>query len=297
MARFRSVQGVYPPPATHWVGDGFEVQQYIPGSQRLVREVSPFLMMDYHPPAYYPPTSAQRGVGSHPHRGFETVTLVYAGRLAHHDSAGNSGVIGPGDVQWMTAASGILHAEYHAPSWAREGGVLHSVQLWVNLPAKHKMAAPRYQSLLDAQMGRVALDEQGSELRVIAGTYQGVTGPALTWTPVTLLDAQLQPQARIVLELPAEHTLSVLVMAGRVRVNGERSAGQQELVVFAQDAEQVELVAESESQLLILGGEPIREPVVSYGPFVMNTKVQLLQAITDFESGKFGELKLEAPSR
>ncbi|MGV3523777.1 MAG: pirin family protein [Candidatus Sericytochromatia bacterium] len=297
MAAFRSLQGVYQPPAAHWVGDGFEVQQYLPGSHRLVQEVSPFLMMDYHAPAYYAPTTSQRGVGSHPHRGFETVTLVYAGRLAHHDSAGNSGVIGPGDVQWMTAASGILHAEYHERNWARQGGLLHSVQLWVNLPARYKMADPRYQSLLDAQMGRVALDDQGSELRVIAGTYQGVKGPALTWTPVTLLDAQLQPQAQIVLDLPAEHSLSVLVMAGQVRVNGERSVGQQELVVFAHDAERVELVAESESQLLILGGEPIREPVVSYGPFVMNTKAQLLQAMTDFESGKFGQLRLEAPSR
>ena len=285
----RSIQGVYLPPAPHWVGDGFQVQQLIPGPKHLVKEVSPFLMLDYHPPMYYAPAAQQRGVGSHPHRGFETVTLVFAGKLAHRDSAGNSGIIGAGDVQWMTAASGILHEEFHEKEFAAAGGVLHSVQLWVNLPARHKMADPRYQTLLDAQIGKVALDDKGSLMRVIAGEFQGIAGPALTWSPVTLLDARLQAGASFSLDLPADYTLNVLVIDGEVRLNGQ-AAKLQELVVFAQDGQLLEIEAHSESQLLILGGEPIREPVASYGPFVMNSHAEILQAIEDFQSGRFGVL-------
>jgi redox-sensitive bicupin YhaK (pirin superfamily) len=217
------------------------------------------------------------------------VTLVFAGKLAHRDSAGNSGVIGPGDVQWMTAASGILHEEFHEKEFAAAGGVLHSVQLWVNLPAKHKMEAPRYQTLLNDQIQQVELDDLGSRVRVIAGEYQGVQGRALTWSPVTLLDLSLQAGSRFKLELPQDYNLSVLLISGQAELNGQQ-AGQQELLVFNHDGTELEILAERESQLLILGGEPIREPVASYGPFVMNTKAQLLEAIEDFQSGRFGTL-------
>ncbi len=286
----RSIQGIYLPPAPHWVGDGFQVQQLIPGPRHLVQEVSPFLMMDYHPPAYYPPAEKQRGVGSHPHRGFETVTIVYSGKVAHKDSAGNSGIIGPGDVQWMTAASGILHEEFHEQEFTRTGGVLHSVQLWVNLPAKDKMAAPRYQTLLNQDIPVVKLDDQGSILRVIAGEFDQVKGSALTWSPVSLFDVTLQAQGKLKLDLPAEHNVVLLVISGQVKLNNQQSARQQELIVFEHDGSLVKIEAESESQLLVLSGEPIREPVASYGPFVMNTKAELLQAIDDFQSGRFGVL-------
>lgn len=284
----RSLKGIYQGPPPHMVGDGFKVRNYFPGGNRLVHEVSPFLMMDYHPPHHYPPTTRQRGVGAHPHRGFETVTLVWEGKVAHRDTAGNSGVIGPGEVQWMTAASGVLHEEFHEREFAAQGGELHSVQLWVNLPRTHKMSPPRYQALTRDLIPEVILDK-GSVVRVIAGEYQGQQGPALSVTPVTLLDVKLSAGREASFSLPENQNLLLLLTSGELETQGQ-SAKAQELVVFARDGESVSVKALQDSTLLVLGGEPIFEPIASYGPFVMNTRAELIQAIEDLESGKFGVL-------
>lgn len=285
----RSLHGIFQGPPPHMVGDGFRVQGYLPGPANLVKEVSPFLLMDYHPPHHYGPTQAQRGVGAHPHRGFETVTMVWEGKVAHRDTAGNSGVIGSGEVQWMTAASGVLHEEFHEKEFAAAGGNLHSVQLWVNLPAKHKMDPPRYQALTNDKIAEVAIDQQGSVVRVIAGEYEGVKGPALSFTPVTLFDVRLKAGARATFSLPAEQNLFLLLAQGELEANGHQ-VRQADLAVFERDGESVTLEARADSLLLVLGGEPIREPIASYGPFVMNTRAELMQAITDLQSGKFGVL-------
>ncbi|MEZ0374777.1 MAG: pirin family protein [Candidatus Sericytochromatia bacterium] len=285
----RGIQGIYQGPPPHMVGDGFRVRGYLPGPERLVQEVSPFLLMDYHPPYAYPPTTAQRGVGAHPHRGFETVTMVYEGKVAHRDTAGNSGVIGPGEVQWMTAASGVLHEEFHEKEFAAAGGILHSVQLWVNLPAKDKMSAPRYQALTNDKITEVALDQAGSVVRLIAGEYAGVKGPALSFTPVTIFDVRLKAGAEATFSLPSEQNLFVLVAQGELSANGS-PVQEQDLVVFDHAGESISLKAASDSIVLVLGGEPIREPIASYGPFVMNYRAELIQAIEDLEAGKFGVL-------
>lgn len=284
----RSIKGSYQGPPPHMVGDGFKVKNYFPGGNRLVQEVSPFLMMDYHPPYQYPPTTAQRGVGAHPHRGFETVTLVWEGKVAHRDTAGNSGVIGPGEVQWMTAASGVLHEEFHEREFAAAGGELHSVQLWVNLPRTHKMSPPRYQALTHELIPEVKISEQ-SVVRVIAGQYEEVKGPALSVTPVTLLDVKLSAGEEASFSLPDNQNLLLLITQGEIQTQ-DQSAKTQDLVVFARDGESISVKALTDSTLLVLGGEPIFEPIASYGPFVMNTRAELIQAIEDLESGKFGVL-------
>lgn len=285
----RSVLGVYQGPPSHWVGDGFEVQNFLPGPQQLVKEASPFLLLDYHPPRVYSPTQQQRGVGAHPHRGFETVTLVYEGALAHRDTSGHSGEIGAGEVQWMTAAAGILHEEFHQRDFAARGGTLHSVQLWVNLPGAHKMDAPGYQALTRETIPELNLDDAGSRLRLIAGEYAGHRGPARSFTPVSLFDLRLAAGAKLPLTLPAAHNLMLLVTGGRIRANGHQArAG--ELVVLARDGAGLELEALEPSLVLLLGGEPIREPIARYGPFVMNTRAELIQAFEDLEAGRFGQL-------
>lgn len=285
----RSLKGIYQGPPPHMVGDGFRVQNYFPGGNRLVQEVSPFLMMDYHPPREYGPTQAQRGVGAHPHRGFETVTLVWDGYVAHRDTAGNRGVIGPGEVQWMTAASGVLHEEFHEQDFAARGGTLHSVQLWVNLPRAHKMDPPGYQALTSDSIPAVALDEAGSVARLIAGEHRGVKGPARSFTPVTLFDLRLKAGVEESFSLPKDQNLFLLVVSGEIEANGQ-TVHEQDLAVFGHDGEAVTLKALSDSIVLLLGGEPIREPIASYGPFVMNTRAELIQAIEDLDAGKFGVL-------
>jgi quercetin 2,3-dioxygenase len=222
MTTERKIAGVYRGAPIHWVGDGFRVSNYFPSGNNFGSRVSPFILMDYAPPYRYPPTeSHQRGVGPHPHRGFETVTLAFKGSVAHHDSGGNAGVIGPGDVQWMTAASGVLHKEYHEREFARAGGEFHMMQLWVNLPRAHKMDPPRYQALTAAQMGHVELPDGGGHVRVIAGEYEGVKGPAKTFTPVTMFDIRLNAAGEIPLAFPAHENTLLLVMQGEVKVNGQ----------------------------------------------------------------------------
>jgi len=281
--------GVYQPGSTHMVGDGFPVRNLFP-SNDLDREVSPFLMLDYAGPQYFSATDHPRGVGEHPHRGFETVTIVYEGVLAHRDSAGHAGVIGPGDVQWMTAASGVVHEEFHEKEFAKKGGTLHAIQLWVNLPRASKMSAPRYQTILNADIPAINLDGGAGQLRVIAGSYLGHKGPARTFTPVELYDLQLKAGRQAQLSLPEGHNTSVFVLQGRATVNGSHEAGEAELIVCKRNGSRVTIDAKEESRILIMSGEPIEEPIARYGPFVMNTKTELIEAIQDYQSGKMGHL-------
>ena len=289
-ARPRSIEGIHRAPPLHWVGDGFRVVGYFHAVPDAARKMSPFLLLDYHPPYDYAPTETPRGVGVHPHRGFETVTLAWQGRVAHHDSAGGGGVIGPGDVQWMTAASGVLHKEYHEAGYARTGGPFHMAQLWVNLPAAHKMDAPRYQALVADRMGVVELADGAGEVRVVAGEYRGARGPARTFTPIDLYDARLSSGGALELSFPAHHTAAVLVMKGELEVQG-RAAREGDLILFGRDGEGIAIEASRDSHLLVLSGEPIDEPVVQYGPFVMNSQREIVQAIDDLQRGAFGHLE------
>lgn len=287
MSEQRKVAGVYGGAGFHWVGDGFHVTQVFPGAQDLGERISPFILMDYHAPYKYSPTDTPRGVGVHPHRGFETVTLAFEGALAHHDSTGAGGVIRAGDVQWMTAASGILHKEYHEAEWARTGGRMHMMQLWVNLPAAHKMDAPGYQPLTTGEMGTVVLD--GASVTVIAGEYRGVRGPARTHTPINLWRAELDAGGSLDMSFPAAHNAAVFVMEGDV-VASDVEVGEHELVLFANEGTDIEIRTSRGAHLLVLEGEPLGEPVVAHGPFVMNTREEIVQANTDFRLGRFGQL-------
>ncbi|HKT35108.1 MAG TPA: pirin family protein [Nitrospira sp.] len=285
----KELVGMYRPGSTHMVGDGFPVRNLFP-SNDLDRALDPFLMLDYAGPRHFSPTEHPRGVGEHPHRGFETVTIMYDGAVAHRDSAGNAGVIGPGDVQWMTAASGVVHEELHEAQWAKEGGTFQAIQLWVNLPQAHKMSAPRYQTLLNADIPAVALAHGAGRLRVIAGTFQGRKGPARTFTPVELYDLQLLAGGRIELTFPEGHSTSVFVLQGGVSANGAAPAGEAELAVFKRQGSLVVLEATQDSRLLVMSGKPIEEPIARYGPFVMNTKTELVQAVEDYQAGRMGHL-------
>jgi len=284
----RTVAGVHRSAPFHWVGDGFFVSSYFPRPQLRAERVSPFLLMDYGPAKEFPPkASGQRGVGWHPHRGFETVTVAWEGSVAHRDNAGHAGVIEPGDVQWMTAGAGILHEEYHEERFTREGGRMHMMQLWVNLPKKHKMTAPAYQPIAGAQIPTVAID--GGTVRVIAGEFRGTRGPAHTFSPVTLLDVRLSAGAKLSLALPSHHNAMAIVTTGKL-VADDLEAGKGELMLFANDGESLTVRAEDDTHVLVLAGEPLNEPIAQHGPFVMNTFDEIEQAIVDFQAGKFGEI-------
>ena len=289
MNKERSVSAIYRGSAPNWVGDGFFVSNYFPNGNDLDQKISPFVLLDYQAPHVYSPSNLhQRGVGSHPHRGFETVTIALQGSLAHRDTAGNSGVIGPGDVQWMTAASGVLHEEFHEPNFARQGGPMEMFQLWVNLPKDHKMDAPSYQALTGAQMGRVDLPADGGHVRIIAGEYGGVRGPAKTFTPINLFDIELKRDVPARFAFPARQNTSLVVTKGSVLINGKQTAKTGEFVLFENAGEEIVLQS-SAAHLLLLNGEPIEEPMVQYGPFVMNTQDEIRQAFLDFKNGKFGQ--------
>ena len=285
----RQIAEVKQPVSRHWVGDGFPVRtlfSYGEGSAA----VSPFLLFDYAGPHVFEPTASQRGVGQHPHRGFETVTIVYDGEVAHRDSTGQGGVIGPGDVQWMTAAGGIIHEEFHSPGFAKTGGPFRMVQLWVNLPAKHKMSAPGYQGITKADIPEVTLANDGGTARIIAGQFGAVKGPARTATPINLWDVRLQAGADVTLDLPEGHTAMVAVLTGHVTVNGGQALGEAEIVRFERTGPAARLQADGDSIVLVMTGEPINEPVVGHGPFVMTSTQEIRQAITDFNSGRFGQI-------
>ncbi len=274
----------------HWVGNGFPVRSVF-GYNDLGRELSPFLLLDYAAPYAFPPGNEKRGVGGHPHKGFETVTVAYQGELEHRDSSGGGGKIGAGDVQWMTAGNGIVHEEFHSPEFTRQGGTLQMVQLWVNLRARDKTAKPGYQTLLNAQIPSVALPQDAGTVRIIAGEYAGQKGPAKTFTPINLWDVNLAAGKAAELPLPDGHTTAVLVLSGDVMVNAERDAGEGALVMFARSGDGIRLQAKSDAKLLILDGEPIAEPVVGHGPFVMNSRAEIQQAFEDYQLGRMGELE------
>jgi hypothetical protein len=285
----KKILGLYSAPRQHWVGDGFPVRSlfsYDSHGQHL----SPFLLLDYAGPTQFTPAARPRGVGEHPHRGFETVTIVYQGEVDHRDSTGGGGHIGPGDVQWMTAASGILHEEFHSQSFTRSGGTLEMVQLWVNLPAKDKMSAPRYQTLQNQDIPAVALPDGAGTVRVIAGEFDGHRGPARTLTPIDLWDVRLNQGKTTQVSLPEGRTLALIVLRGTVMVNDAQVAREAQMVMLDRAGTEASIEANTDATILLLSGEPIDEPIVGYGPFVMNTQAEIAQAIEDFNSGRFGRM-------
>jgi quercetin 2,3-dioxygenase len=287
MTTQKKVLGTYSAGSNHWVGDGFPVRNLFPSNGV---DVDPFLMLDYAGPSRFEPAKKPRGVGEHPHRGFETVTIAYQGSVGHRDSAGNSGVIYPGDVQWMTAASGVVHEELHEAEFTKNGGVFEMVQLWVNLPKAQKMSKPRYQGITKAQIPVIEL-EGGGHARVIAGELLGRLGPAKTFTPVNLFDVILKAGERFELPLPDGHNAAVVLRKGDVLINGtDTLSGEALIAPLSEEGDAVTLEAKADTQLLILSGEPIAEPVASYGPFVMNTHEELAQAVEDYRAGRMGHL-------
>ena len=285
----KKVLGVHGNPNGHWVGDGFPVRSLF-FYQNFGKQLSPFLMLDYAGPTKFEPTTTQRGVGQHPHRGFETVTIVYKGEVAHHDSTGSGGTIGPGDVQWMTAASGILHQEFHSEEFAKSGGILEMVQLWVNLPSKDKMTKPGYQAILSADIPTVQLPQSAGSSRLIAGHYQGQSGPAHTFTPMNVWDLSLKQGASFDLPAPESWNTALIVLHGSIRVNHEVHAEEAQMVLLSGEGTDLHVEVETDAIVLFLSGQPIDEPIVGYGPFVMNTKEEIDQAIQDFNSGNFGRI-------
>lgn len=284
----KEILGRYGNDHGHWVGDGFPVRSLF-SYHGLGQHISPFLLLDYAGPHYFAPTAERRGVGQHPHRGFETVTIVYDGEVEHKDSAGNGGVIGPGDVQWMTAGGGILHEEYHSPGFARTGGPFRMVQLWVNLPAKDKMTPGGYQAIVNADVPVVELASGAGVARVIAGAFDGIDGPARTFTPVNVWDMRLTRDAEMRLPLPEGHVAMLVVLSGRLTVAGEHEIGEAEMLLLGRDGQDVELRVDGDTTLLVLTGEPIDEPIVGHGPFVMNSEAEIRAAINDFNSGRFAQ--------
>jgi redox-sensitive bicupin YhaK (pirin superfamily) len=276
----------------HWVGDGFPVRSIF-SYHDSGAELSPFLLLDYAGPVDFEPTSQRRGVGEHPHRGFETVTIVYDGEVEHRDSSGGGGIIGAGDVQWMTAAGGIVHEEFHSPAFAKRGGRFEVIQLWVNLPAKDKMVAPGYQPITDAQIPRVDIPGGGA-LRVIAGDYNGNAGPARTFTPMNIWDVRLNAGTRTEFEVPADYTTGLFVLRGQIRLSGGEQVGEAQIAVLEREGGKFAVDALEDSTLLLLNGAPIAEPVVGYGPFVMNTQREIQQAIADYQSGSMGRIARQA---
>ncbi|VEI61527.1 pirin family protein [Serratia rubidaea] len=283
----KKILGVYDSPQAHWVGNGFLVNSLFSYNE-LGSEMSPFLLLDHAAPTKFRETTGRRGVGQHPHRGFETVTIVYQGEVEHRDSTGGGGVIGPGDVQWMTAASGILHEEFHSTAFSRRGGTVEMVQLWVNLPAKDKMAAPGYQTLLNQAIPQVPLADDAGQVRVIAGHFAGHDGPARTFSPLNVWDMTLNAGHRTQLTVPEGHTLALVILHGAVLVNDEQIVRETQMVRLDRAGDSFTIEANNDVSLLLLSGEPIDEPIVGYGPFVMNSEAEIQQAFHDFNSGEFG---------
>lgn len=280
----KHIEKIVRPGTPHFVGDGFRVHNFIPGTSSMER-MDPFIMMDYNAPYVFPPSEIPKGVDVHPHKGFETVTIAYKGKVEHADSAGGGGVIGEGDVQWMTAGNGILHKEFHETEWSKSGGLFHMMQLWVNLPAKYKTTPPKYQAIKNADIPKVPITD--GEVAVIAGEYNGVNGAASTFSPIHMYNLRLQKGAKTTLSFPKHYTTTLVTVEGSIRVNEQEEVAADHFVLFKNDGENFTLEATSDALILVLSGEPI----AAYGPFVMNTRQELIQAFQDFEQGKFGELK------
>jgi quercetin 2,3-dioxygenase len=287
----RTIERVFRGASQHWVGDGFHVSNYFPSATESQKRMSPFFLLDYQQPEAFTPTTRRRGVGTHPHRGFETVTIAYQGSIAHRDSAGNGGVIGPGEVQWMTAGGGILHNEFHEEEFARTGGILHMMQIWVNLPRNHKLTAPKYQALTEGSITTVPLADERGVVRVISGVHEDTRGPAETFSPAHMLDLRLKPGAEVRLPTPRDYNTALLVLQGQVTANGSKPVSAGEFILFKNDGDEVVVESLTESIVMFLSGAPIDEPLVHYGPFVMNSVDEINQAIDDFNSGGFGQLR------
>ena len=286
----KNVEKVIAPPAAHYVGDGFRVHNLIPGGMEMQR-MNPFIMLDYNSKFYFSPTDTPRGVGVHPHKGFETVTIAYKGSVAHHDSSGNSGVIKEGEVQWMTAGSGVLHKEYHEKEFSKAGGDFQMVQLWVNLTAKDKKSKPKYQAITKDQIGKLQLSGNDGVVEVIAGKYEDVKGAAFTFTPVHMLNARIKKGAKVPFSFPANYHTALLVIEGSININDAENASVDQFALFKNDGESFGIEAIEDSVVLVLSGEPINEPIAAHGPFVMNTREEISQAMNDYNIGKFGFLE------
>jgi redox-sensitive bicupin YhaK (pirin superfamily) len=292
MPKTKTIQQILPPPPTHMVGDGFRVHNFFPSGYNMHNQrMSPFYMLDYNSLIEFPASDHQRGVDVHPHRGFETVTIAYKGAVAHHDSAGNSGVITEGGVQWMTAASGILHKEYHEKEFSKKGGPFQMVQLWVNLLAKDKMTPPKYQGFDNNQLGKYKLPEQNGMIEVIAGDYKGTKGPASTFSPIELYNARLEKAVIVDLSFPADFNTGIVVIEGSIRINDDDLAPVDHFCLFRNDGTEIKIEALENTVFLVLSGQPLKEPIVAHGPFLMNTVQEIRDAMTDFGSGKFGHLE------
>lgn len=285
----RNIERIVAPGTPHFVGDGFRVHNFIPGGQKdFQKRMDPFILMDYNSKYTFPPSKHSRGVGAHPHRGFETVTIAYKGAVAHQDSAGNEGVIREGDVQWMTAGNGILHKEYHAEEFSETGGEFQMVQLWVNLPARFKGTPPGYQGIVNRDISRYLLENGDGEIEIIAGNYKGTTGTATTFTPIHLMNAKLREGARAGFSFPAHYNTALLVVEGEIEVNNGIVVAADHFVLFQNEGEEFVIRARKEAVVLVLSGEPFNEPIVQQGPFVMNSPEEINQAITDFNMGRYG---------
>ncbi len=288
----RNVEMVATPKSPHFVGDGFRVHNFIPSYPRMdMKRMDPFIMLDYNSKYDFPASDTPRGVGVHPHRGFETVTIAYQGKVEHRDSSGGGGVIGEGDVQWMTAASGVLHKEYHESEWSKKGGTFQMVQLWVNLPAKDKMSTPKYQSLENKDIRKVELPNQSGIVEVIAGEYNDTQGSASTFSPLHIYNIRLNKGGKAELELPSDFNTALLVIEGSIKVNESEDVPTDNLALMENDGEQFSIEATEDSVVLVLSGKPLNEPIAAHGPFVMNTQEELVQAFNDFNTGKFGYLE------
>lgn len=286
----KKIERIYKKPGhPHMVGDGFRVYNYFPNGYGIRQLVDPFIMLDFNPAHDFGPSPQPRGVGSHPHKGFETVTIAYQGSVEHKDSTGGGGVIGPGDVQWMTAGGGILHKEFHETEFSKKGGPFEMIQLWVNLPKKDKLTPAKYQALRADDMGKAELSDGAGTIEVIAGDVGGVKGPATTFTEINAANLKLKAGGKTTVSTPAEHNTAILVVNGSVTINGE-TAEEHEFVLFGNDGEDIEITADNESVLFLMSGTPINEPIAQYGPFVMNTQEELQTAFDEFNSGKFGYL-------
>jgi redox-sensitive bicupin YhaK (pirin superfamily) len=287
----KKINTIINPPPPHMVGDGFRVHNFFPSSDIIgMQGMSPFFLLDYNSKVMIPPSDKPKGVGVHPHRGFETVSIAYQGRIAHHDSAGNSGVIGEGDVQWMTAGAGVLHKEYHEKEFSKKGGPFQMVQLWVNLPLVHKMTPAKYQALENRDMGRYQL-ENGGHVEIIAGEYLGVKGPAFTFSPINLFNAILPQNGSAELSFPSSYNTGLLIIEGEVKINDAETAKENCFVYFAHEGEDISLKALKESKILVLSGKSLNEPIAAYGPFVMSTQEEIQEAFDDYYGGKFGYLE------
>ena len=291
-SNYKEIDSILEPPHFHMVGDGFRVHNFFPSQPKIgLRGMSPFFLMDYGSKWIIPPSDRPKGVGVHPHRGIETVTISYHGKVAHNDSAGNSGVIGEGDVQWMTAGGGVLHKEYHEKEFSKKGGLFQMVQLWVNLPAKYKTTPAKYQAIENNDMEKVILEDGISAVEIIAGEYKGMRGPASTFSPVSLFNAKLKKGVRANFNFNKSHNTGMLVIEGDLKVNDSGKAPENNFILFGHNAEDIVIEALNDSIILILSGEPIDEPIAPHGPFVMNTEAEIKKAYEDYYNGKFGYLE------